>query len=382
MKRDDGGMQAAGDLAGHPRTAAVLVGHQAAEQAFLDAWNGGRLPHAWMITGPKGLGKATLAYRVARFVLAVSGDAAAAEAGPGLFGAAGHNDGGPAATLDIAATHPAARRLAAGSHPDLLVLERGLDDRGRPRAEITVGEARTLRPFLGQTSAAGGWRVAIIDAADEMNRNAANAVLKLLEEPPSRALILMVAHAPGRLLPTIRSRARRLALTPLDDVAIDDFLAVRAADVPEARRVIARAMAGGAPGRALTLAWGDGPALLTALIACLNTDRREPDWRALIALGELVGRPDALEAYEGLVEAWGWWMARWLRAHARHGRIAAEVITGEARLAARLAAARPLEQWIELWDRLSARLRQALSANLDRKQVLITVVAEFAAAGG
>ncbi|MFD0386560.1 hypothetical protein ACFQ4K_00025 [Tistrella bauzanensis] len=112
--------------------------------------------------------------------------------------------------------------------------------------------------------------------------------------------------------------------------------------MPEARRMIARAMAGGAPGRALTLAEGEGPALLTALIACLNTDRREPDWRALIALGELVGRPDALEAYEGLVEAWGWWMARWLRAHARHGRIAAEVITGEARLAARLAAARPL----------------------------------------
>ncbi|AFK53517.1 DNA polymerase III subunit delta' [Tistrella mobilis] len=371
-------------ISGHPRFTPQLVGHEAAERGFLEAWNGGRLAHAWMITGPRGLGKATLAYRIARFVLATTEDAArAATEGAGLFGGPPLFDPAtPPASLDISAEHPAARRIAAGSHPDLLVLERGVDDRGRPRTEITVGEARELRPFLGQTSAAGGWRVVIIDAADEMNRNAANSVLKLLEEPPAQALILMVAHAPGRLLPTIRSRARRLALAPLDDARMERFLTARLPELAPSRRAVARAMAEGAPGRALTLAQGQGPELLAALIACLDTGRPLPDWKALIALGEAVGRPDALEAYETLVEAWGWWMARWLRAHARAGGIDREVIPGEARLAARLAGARPLEQWVELWDRLSARLRQALSANLDRKQVLITVVAEFAAASG
>jgi DNA polymerase-3 subunit delta' len=371
-------------VSGHPRFTPQLVGHEAAERGFLEAWNGGRLAHAWMITGPRGLGKATLAYRIARFVLATTEDAArAATDGAGLFGGSPLFDPAtPPASLDISAEHPAARRIAAGSHPDLLVLERGVDDRGRPRTEITVGEARELRPFLGQTSAAGGWRVVIIDAADEMNRNAANSVLKLLEEPPAQALILMVAHAPGRLLPTIRSRARRLALAPLDDARMERFLTTRLPELAPSRRAVARVMAEGAPGRALTLAQGQGPELLAALIACLDTGRPVPDWKALIALGEAVGRPDALEAYETLVEAWGWWMARWLRAHARTGGIGEEVIPGEARLAARLAGARPLEQWVELWDRLSARLRQALSANLDRKQVLITVVAEFAAASG
>lgn len=181
----------------HPRETFSLVGHEAEEQALLDALHGGRMHHAWLLAGAKGLGKATLAYRFARVALG------AKRIGP--------------RPLDVDPEDQIARRLSAQSHPDLFILRRGLNDRGKPRREITVDDARELGQFFSLAPSEGGMRVAIIDAVDDLNRNAANAILKTLEEPPARSVLLLVCHAPGAILPTIRSRCRRLALRPVSD---------------------------------------------------------------------------------------------------------------------------------------------------------------------
>ena len=199
--------EGAASLAPPPRANPDLLGREAAESDLRRLFEADRLPHALLLSGPRGIGKATLAFRLARFVLAQG--AAANGAPPALF------DGGEAG-LAVAPESGPFRRVAAGGHADLLTVERAYDPRRRRlRADILVDDTREIAGFLRLTPAEGGWRVVVVDGADEMNRNAANALLKILEEPPQRALLLLVAHSPGRLLPTIRSRCRRFAMAPL-----------------------------------------------------------------------------------------------------------------------------------------------------------------------
>ena len=182
----------------HPRENLAFVGHEAAEAELAEALTGARLHHAWLITGPKGIGKATLAYRFARRLLG-----------------AGHSGPRP---FDVEPNDPIVRKIAAKSHPDLRVLRRALNERGdRYKRDISADDARAIGAFFSMKSASGGWRVAIVDAVDDLNRHAANALLKTLEEPPARAMLLLVCHSPGAALATIRSRCRRLALRPLSD---------------------------------------------------------------------------------------------------------------------------------------------------------------------
>ncbi len=210
----------------HPRATHALIGHREEEAALAAAAREGRLHHAWLLTGPKGVGKATLAYRFARVLLG------ARAAGPRPF--------------DVAPDDPVARRIEAGAHPDLFVLRRGPGERaGKPRREIAVDDARALGAFFTLKPAEGGWRVAIVDAVDEMNRNAANAILKTLEEPPAKAVLILVCHAPGAVLATLRSRCRRLRLRPLGE---EDLQAA----VPGASPALLR-LAAGRPGRAIAL---------------------------------------------------------------------------------------------------------------------------------
>src|SRR5476651_1086589 len=191
-----------------PRETSALFGHAEAEQALLESYQSGRIPHAWLIGGPPGIGKATLAYRLARFVLAHPDPTSPAVQ--------------KATSLAVDPENPAARRIAAQAQGDLLVLERTINEQtGKLYTVIRVDDVRRSVPFFGSTAGEGGWRIAIVDAVDELQREGANALLKVLEEPPPRALLLLVSHAPGRELPTIRSRCRRLLLRPLDaaDVA-------------------------------------------------------------------------------------------------------------------------------------------------------------------
>ena len=184
-----------------PRDTTALYGHRAAEQQLLDAYRGGRIAHAWLLSGPQGIGKATLAYRMARFVLA----------NPDPSVPAVQN----ATSLALPAAHPIVHHVAAGSHGGLLTLERTVNDKGVLRTIISVDEARETIGFFGSTSADEGWRVCVVDTVDELNANAANALLKVVEEPPRRALFLLVSHSPARVLATIQSRCRRLPLRPL-----------------------------------------------------------------------------------------------------------------------------------------------------------------------
>jgi DNA polymerase-3 subunit delta' len=210
----------------HPRETYSLIGHDAQEAMLAEALASGRMHHAWLITGPKGLGKATLAYRLARMALG-----------------ARHEGRRP---LDVNSEDEIARRVAALSHPDLFILRRGYNERGRPRREIAVDDARELGQFFSLAPSLGGMRVAVIDAVDDLNRNAANAILKTLEEPPARSVLLLVCHAPGAALATIRSRCRRLPLTPLSDEQVRQALGGQGDDALVK-------LAKGRPGKAIAL---------------------------------------------------------------------------------------------------------------------------------
>jgi len=175
-----------------------LLRVEAQVAAFEDALARGRLHHAWLLTGPQGVGKGGFAWRAAARLLGAS-------------------------TFDPPDDDPALRLMTAGSHPDFLKLERQ-EEKGVLKKEISVDQARRLPEFFSKAPAIGRYRVAIIDTADDLNANGANAVLKTLEEPSARGVILLVSHAPGRLLPTLRSRCRRLAFPPWPEAAVADLL--------------------------------------------------------------------------------------------------------------------------------------------------------------
>lgn len=348
-----------------PRANPDLLGHEAAEKALLDAFNSGRMAHAWLISGPRGIGKATLAYRFARFVLAQGGQA---PAGPSLFGDAPTAP----ASLYLAPESPVFQRTAAGGHADLFVVQRRVDEKtGKLKGEIVVDDVRGIGAFMSMTAAEGGWRVAVIDAADEMNINAANAVLKVLEEPPKGALLLLVSHNPGRLLPTIRSRCRRLTLQPLPEAAVAELVRRHSPETPEAdARALAR-LAEGSVGRALALAEEGGIELfheITALLAGLP----RVDVESLHALGDKLSRAGADGAFETFGDLLRWWMARLATAAARGE--AAGLDGADRALAERLHAG-GLDRWLDAWERANRLLERCDEVNLDRKQVVLNVFA-------
>ena len=340
-----------------PRKNPDLIGHGGAEGALLDAWRSGRLAHAWMLAGPAGIGKATLAYRFARFVLTGGG------AG-GLFGGDGEG-------LAVDPEDPVFRRVAAGGHADLMTVEPSYDEkRKRLRDEIVVADVRAVGPFMRLTASEGGWRVAVVDCADEMNRYAANALLKLLEEPPDKALLLLVSNSPGRLPPTIRSRCRRLNLRPLGEDRVREFLARHRPTLADAEAAALAQLAEGSPGRALRLADAGGLALYGEIVA-LAGGADGVDTEALHGLAERVARPNARAAFATLMELLSQWLARLVRIGAV-GSAQAEVVAGEGAVIERLLARASLDQWTEVWEKVGRLAADVERVNLDRKQVVIT----------
>ena len=331
--------QARGVEAPPPRETTALFGHADAERTLLAAYRGGRMPHAWLIGGPPGVGKATLAYRVARFVLAHP-DAAA-------------QDVQAAQTLALDSTHPVARRIVAQAHPDILTLERTAGPTGTIRSVITVDDVRRTVGFFGSTPGAGGWRICIVDSADDLQSpQGANALLKVLEEPPSRALFLLVSHAPGRLLATIRSRCRRLTLRALEAADVAQAAAQALERDPEDREVLkAAAAAQGSVARATTLLGGAALAIRDRMIELLG-GLPQIDPQALHALGDTLGRSDDT-AFDTFVETIQDWLSAQLH------------VSG--------APAGRLARVAEVWEKLDRAARDVEVFNLDRKPMVFAV---------
>ncbi len=326
----------------HPRENFAWFGNREAERALLDGYRSGKMAHAWLIGGARGIGKATLAYRAARFVLA--------HRDPLAIGVQ------TAATMAVDPSDPAARRITAGAHGGLLVLQRTANDKGVMRSVITVDETRETISFFGSTAAVEGWRICIVDSVDELNPNAANALLKILEEPPRRSLFLLVSHAPARLLPTILSRCRMLRVRPLstqDVIGAAAHASGRASDDPALAE--AAAAAEGSVARALTLLDGDAVKLQQRTAALLAT-LPQVDPRELHSLGDALGGSDRV-ALAAFVDSIDRWVGERLHAD---GANANANLPRLARLA-------------EVWEKISLAARDAEAYNLERKPLVFSV---------
>ncbi|NNK68300.1 MAG: DNA polymerase III subunit delta' [Rhodobacteraceae bacterium] len=346
----------------HPRDTRALIGQAAAEAAFLDAYAGGRLHHAWLITGPRGVGKATLAWRIARFLLTE----APVEAG--LFGV-------PEApgTLDIDPEHPVARRIGAGSESRLFLLRRTWNPKTkRLPATIGVDEARGLKNFFAMSAADGGRRVVIVDAADELTVNAANALLKLLEEPPDRCTILLISHQPARLLPTIRSRCRELRCATLAPDDLARALEQAGIEGPQDAAALGE-LAAGSVGAAIGLASEDGPGLYASLIKLAGSMPRV-DRTAVLKLADSAGARGREARRDLTLRLIDLFLARL----ARSGSGAApaqEAAPGEAAELARLSPdPQAARDWAALQQELSGRATHALAVNLDPASLILDMI--------
>ncbi|MFA5898720.1 MAG: DNA polymerase III subunit delta' [Hyphomicrobium sp.] len=347
----------------HPRQTEKLFGHVDAERAFAESLSGGRVHHAWLLAGPKGIGKATLAYRVARAALA------------------NPNERDPLGqSLDVDPNTIAARQVRALSHPGLLVIRRPYDVKAKRFAtSIPVDEVRRLRNFLGHRAAGDGWRIVIVDEANELNVNAANALLKSLEEPPSRTVFLLVSSAPGQLVPTIRSRCRMLALSPLGErdlrTAATQAITAAGGNPPsDADWPPLEQLSAGSAGRLLGLLGAGGLDLQEKINRILGLLPRI-DWRTVHTLSDEL-QPMAAETrfqlfFELLLDR----LSRLIHVTAT-GEGAAE----DRALADRLIGEGRLASFAALWERIAREKADTLALNLDRKSLIIETVAALSTA--
>ena len=324
-----------------PRANPLLLGHDEAEATLLDALRAGRMHHAWLITGPEGIGKATLAFRFARRLLAGQGDTRGE-------------------TLALDPAHPTFRRVAARSHADLLTVERVFNEKTkRMRTQIAVDDVRRINGFMSLTPAEGGWRVVIVDGAEELSQASANALLKVLEEPPPRAILLLTCAAEGRLPATIRSRCRRLRLTPLADAPMAQLLRAYLPDLAEVERERLVTLAEGSPGRALMLVEDEGLAV-ARIVDKLLADL--PDMPPMLGyeIADILGRGET--GFSTFMDLLRTGIAAAVRDSVR-GRADPEQ--------QRLVALRPLDAWGELWHGLTRLQDDTERFALDKRQAIV-----------
>ncbi len=325
----------------------ALIGHEGAIEQIITAFQSGRMPHAWLITGIEGIGKATLAYHIAHYALSQ-----------------GQNK---PANLNL--LHPVSRLIAAEAHPDLFVVQRPVDEKtGQPKETIAVEDARKIAPFLRMTATHGGWRVAIIDEAHALNRHGQNAILKVIEEPPPKCLILVTATTPGGMLPTIRSRCRFLQLQPLNENAMRAVLARCGLDLPpdDLDRLIK--LSDGSPGFALRMAQTETLALFDDLMELM---RAKPalDVARVHTLADKIGRKGESDTFNVLVQLLTNAMRQTVRAQAlgqpQRNSITSLPIRGS------------LDNSLQLWDKIRLIFVQARESSLDRKLAFVNAMTEI-----
>jgi DNA polymerase-3 subunit delta' len=336
----------------HPSGTETLTSHAEAEKQLLTMINAKRLPHALLLTGPKGVGKATFAYRLARFLLSQQ-----EAAGGGLFG-----DPLPQESLQISRQHPIFNRVVASSHPDLLVLE---------AEDIKVDDARSVSAFLSLTPAESEWRVVIIDSADAMNRSAANALLKTLEEPPARALLILISHNPGTLLPTIRSRCSTLRIHPLIEADFTEIMGQIAPQLSAHECHSLALLSGYSPGVALPLIQSKADVLYRELLERVGTTNTIK----IYEFADRFARKDSDKEWKLFSRLLLWLLTRVAKVDET---VTSEVFPGEKQILLRLKASKPLDLWTELWEKAGWLLADTEHLHLDRKQAIITLLRAIA----
>lgn len=359
-----GTAEAAAEEPPSPAFAEQLFGHGQVLEDFRQALAGDRMPHAWLFAGPKGIGKATLAYHCAREALAIPAEDSGE---PALFGAPE-----PAAAAEDPHRPDASlfRQVASGAHPDFMLLERSADPNAkdkRLRTAIVIGQVRAATQFLRRTSSGSRWKVLLVDSADDLNVNAANALLKVLEEPPGQAIVLLVSHSPGRLLPTIRSRVRSRQLRPLSEPDFAGVLDSLDLSVPEAQRSRLSQLCEGSAGRAVQLLGSDALAL-DAQVDQLWSALPNLDHRLLYRLAEKAAADQSGSLFSFVGEALFSRMTAAIRTRA--------LSDGEREAAWPQAS---IAELMALWEKMRGRFSAANAVNLDRKQTVLAVFLELAA---
>lgn len=331
------------DGAIHPREALTVEGHTDAIRFLLEAQASGKLHHAFLIEGPEGIGKATLAFRFAKHLIA---HLEPLDVGPSL----------PA----LSPADPVHHQVASGASHNLVHLTRPFDEKaGRLKQAITIDEVRRIGRFFGQTSGNGNWRIVIVDTADDLNRNAANAILKMLEEPPQRAMFFVLSANPGRLLPTIRSRCMPLRLRPLSDADLSAALVRLGITLKESERARILEGAGGSVARAIKLINYGGLDLITAFDGLLTAKPNEKRL-AMHKLAEALTGKDRDVAFDFFIEHAGDHVVRMAR---------------NAALAGDSASA---DRFSRLASTIGERVVVADAYNLDRKQTILSLLADIA----
>lgn len=327
-----------------PRFNLSCHGHAEIETMLLDLFNSGRFPHGLIFAGPKGIGKATMAFRLARFLLTGGGQ-------------------GAPQTLDVPAGAPVIRQVRAQAHPDLLVLERAYDDaKDRLRAALDVDELRKVAPFLRLTASGGAWRVVIIDDADTMNRNAQNALLKILEEPPPRTVLILIAHRPSALISTIKSRTLTVPFRPLSKEILRDLLRQARPELSAHALEDILELADGSLGKAINDADNKADDIYGALMDILATYNQMPDWPAVHRMADQLGFASGDKAYEIFEET----VLRMLSANCRLK------ATGQAP-EHQIFDSWGLIRFLETLDKVHDVFEKTKFSNLDKRQAVIGV---------
>lgn len=366
---DDGGSPPAGEVGLlPPRENPDMMGAEALEQTLLGLYNSGTLPHALIFAGPQGVGKATMAFRFARFLLK---HGAGTDDQGGLFG-----DAPPAPTsMYVSSDDPVFRKVASGGHPDLRYLERP-EEKGVKKNVVDVDTARQIAPFLRKTTAEGGWRVVILDEADLMNRQAQNAVLKILEEPPPRAMLILICNRLGAMIPTIRSRCRTFHFAPLAPDTLEKLLQRAAPDARASEIKLLSSLADGSIGRAVGLHEGGGINALQTIIDFLG-GWPDWDWPKIHPMADNLARPGSEGGYDAFASLIEWTAQSLLKSRAVGLHTLPEVLRTE-RLEA-LLNHYSLEQWIDICEKLKGHFIAIQNSNLDKRH---GVIGAFAILGG
>ncbi len=344
----------------HPRNTFHCLGYEKAEGFLLGLSKKHEIPHGLIFSGPKGVGKCTFAYRLARFLLKNGALASGME------------------SLSIAPDDRVSRLVASGAHPDLLLVARMMDDKkGRAKEAVLVDDVRKVAPFLRKTASQdGGWRVVIVDDADTMNRNAQNALLKILEEPPAQTLIILIAHRIGAFVPTIRSRCRILHCSAPDKPLFHKILTEKGLALSFEEEALLYRLSGGSVGRALDLHTRDVYGILEDTLDILAL-YPNPAWANIHLFSEKITRQDPEDPYQVFAELLPWIFQEQVKARARG--VAFDPVFADRSGFNAVLLESSLETLVKICDTLQVHFDTVAHANLDKRQAVLGAFALIAA---